>query len=140
MSIKVRPATSDDIPAMHNIRISVRENQLSDPTRITEQDYLPYVGLGSAWVAVDDAQILGFAAVDAGTASVWALFVDPRSERLGAGRALHQRMLEWAIQHGIKKLSLTTGAGTRAERFYRRESWIDAGTADAGEVRLERLL
>lgn len=35
-----REANKADIPAMHRVRLAVRENALSDPTRITESDYL----------------------------------------------------------------------------------------------------
>ncbi len=65
---------------MHRIRLAVRENRLSDPDRISENDYLPFVNAGSAWVALTELGLVGFAALVAGEASVWALFVDPEAE------------------------------------------------------------
>ncbi len=138
--LRVRVATPADIPAMHRIRRGVRENPLSNTTRIDESSYLPFVTDGAGWVAEDGAHVIGFAAVDAATKSVWALFVNPQAERLGAGRALHERMLDWSRQRGLQSLSLTTTAGTRAARFYRQQGWKEAGCTNDGELRFERLL
>ena len=65
MTLRIRAATVADVPAMHRIRLSVRENRLSDPARVSESDYLPYVNGHSAWVAEKD-DILGFAAAKLG--------------------------------------------------------------------------
>ncbi len=137
---RVRVATPADVPAMHRIRCAVRENPLSDSTRIDEMSYLPFLSDGAGWVAENAAGIIGFAVVDAATKSVWALFVDPKAEGLGAGRALHERMLDWSRQRGLQSLFLTTTAGTRAARFYRQQGWKEAGCTEGGELRFERLL
>lgn len=140
MDVRVRSAVAEDVPSMHRIRLAVRENQLSDPDRISEDDYLPFVNAGSAWVAATEPGLVGFAALDASEASVWALFVDPEAEGVGIGRALHERMLNWASDHRLERLSLTTTPGTRADRFYRRNGWQEVGHMEGHEVRLERLL
>jgi GNAT superfamily N-acetyltransferase len=134
MSFAVRVACAADVPAMHRVRNSVRENRLSDPHGITERSYLPYVSAGSAWIAEADAAMLGFAALDAQTGRVWALFVDPDVEGAGVGRALHRRMLEWARQQGILDLSLSTEKGTRAVEFYKSAGWIESGVTAEGEL------
>ena len=125
---------------MHRIRRAVRENRLSDTTRVTENSYLPFLASGGGWVAETDKGVIGFAMIDAQAGSVWALFVDPMAEGLGAGRALLERMLEWSRSQGLRSLSLTTSAGTRAERFYRQQGWQGTGCTDDGELRFERLL
>lgn len=125
---------------MHRLRTSVRENRLSDPNRITEASYLPYITGGSAWVAETEDGIAGFAAVDAPATSVWALFVDPDAEGAGIGRALHIRMLEWAREQGISRLSLRTEGGSRAAQFFNRAGWTEAGIAADGEVLFEKSL
>ena len=137
MSFAVRTAGAADVPAMHRVRNRVRENRLSDPQRITEASYLPYIAAGSVWVAEADAGLVGFAAVDVPSKRVWALFIDPTAEGAGVGRALHRRMLEWAHEHGITRLSLSTDRGTRAAEFYKRAGWREAGVTADGELLFE---
>ena len=120
--------------------MAVHENRLSDATAVGTHSYLPFVSAGSIWVALADTRIIGFAAIDAPTANVWALFVDPAREGQGAGSALHDQMLRWATGEGLERLWLTTTPGTRAERFYRRQGWAIAKTTDSGEIRFEREL
>ena len=138
MNFSIRPAAQEDVPAMHRLRLSVRANRLADAAKVTERCYLPYVDAGAAWVAERNGEILGFAALDAGRASLWALFVAPEAEGEGVGGALHRRVICQAAKSGIARLSLTTSPGTRAEAFYRKRGWIAAGATADGEVGLER--
>ena len=138
--MRIRPAAIADIAAMHRIRLRVLENRLSDPFRVTEESYLPYILASSAWVAEIDRGIAGFAAVDIPARQVWALFVDPEAEATGLGRALHDRMLAWAIERGIERLSLATSRGTRAALFYERAGWTETGVDDSGELCFEKTL
>lgn len=140
MSVRIRLAGPADVAAMHRIRMSVRENRLSDPGRVTEQSYLLHLRDESAWVAETDGRVVGFAALDAGERSVWALFVDPAAEGSGVGSALHARMVGWARSRGLDGLSLTTSPGTRAEAFYLAKGWQRAGRTADGELRLELAL
>ena len=124
---------------MHAVRLAVAENP--SPDWLREVDYEAFFGdRGRAWVAESSGRILGFAAVDLGTQSLWALFVDPRAERQGVGRALHDRLLAWCADRGIDRLSLSTMPGTRAEHFYERAGWQRVAITACGEVRLERCL
>ena len=134
MTISVRTALACDVKAMHAIRNGVQENRLSDPHQIDEASYRRYIEAASAWVAESDDGIVGFAAVDSGSATVWALFVDPQVEGAGIGRALHEHLLAWAHNQGIGTLTLTTGRDTRAASFYRRAGWIEAGSAPNDDV------
>lgn len=141
-NVSIRTATIADVPAMHAIRLAVRENRLSDPARITEASYLPYVDAGSVQVAIDAAgRVVGFAAIDRGAGSVWALFVDPAAEGQGVGRALHDAMIARAAREGIARLWLSTATGTRAEQFYLRAGWRKgvARNAVGGAVRAHAL-
>ena len=141
MSFHIETAGLADIPAMHAVRLAVRENRLSDPARITEGSYIPYVEAGSAWVARGAGRaVLGFTVADRSNAGVWALFVHPDREGAGIGRALHDTLLGWARHEGLSGLWLTTAPGTRAERFYLGAGWRKAGVSPAGEVRFERRL
>jgi GNAT superfamily N-acetyltransferase len=133
----LRLAERRDIPAMRRVRLTVRENTLSDPARITEEDYIAAMEvLGRTWVIEAGGEVVAFASgYTAG--SVWALFVDPEHEGRGYGRALHATMIDWLWSQGHSRLWLTTSPGTRAERFYLALGWQPRGGVTNGEVRLE---
>jgi len=133
----LRPAVRPDIPALQRVRLAVRENRLSDPTRITEADYIAAMEeLGRTWVIEEGGEVVAFASGYAG-GSVWALFVHPDCEGRGHGKALHAAMVAWLWSLGHSRLSLTTEPGSRAERFYVAQGWRPAGTTPDGELRLE---
>jgi GNAT superfamily N-acetyltransferase len=138
--MRIRAARPADVKAMHALRLRVAENALSDPRRVSEQSYLPYLARGEAWVAETGRGLAGFAVLDAAGGSVWALFVAPESEGLGVGRALHARLIEAATGLGLRRLCLGTAPGTRAERFYTEAGWTRAGTTPTGELSFERIL
>lgn len=122
---------------MHRVRLAVRENVLSDPGRITESDYLAALDvLGRTWVVEVDGEIAAFAS-GYRSGSIWALFVHPEHEGRGYGKALHSVVVAWLWSLGHERIWLTTGPGTRAERFYRSLGWQPCGTVPGGELRLE---
>jgi GNAT superfamily N-acetyltransferase len=135
----IRPATADDIPTMHRIRLSVRENRLGSLAAIGAADYRPFLGeMGDSFVVEEAGEIAGFGVLDASLANVWALFVLPGFERRGVGRALHDALLGAAAARRIARLWLTTDAGTRAAGFYGKLGWSAVGRTEAGELRFER--
>lgn len=136
----IRAAQAPDIKAMHALRIRVAENVLSDPSLVTEASYPLYLAQGSAWVAETGRGLAGFAILDVAGASIWALFVAPEAEGMGIGRALHDRLIEGAIGHGLPRLFLSTAPQTRAERFYTEAGWTRAGITRTGELSFERNL
>lgn len=69
-------------------------------------------------------------------ANIWALFVDPGLEGRGAGRALHDAMIDWIFGEGLERVWLGTEPGTRAERFYRSAGWRYIGN-ESGDARYE---
>lgn len=122
---------------MHRVRLAVRENVLSDPNRITESDYLAALdALGSTWVVEANGEIVAFA-TGYKSGSIWALFVHPDHEGRGYGKTLHSAVVGWLWSLGHKRIWLTTGPGTRAERFYISRGWESCGTDPGGDVRLE---
>ena len=137
MNLLVRTACTGDVPAMHDVRLSVRENRLSDGSKISVDSYLPYVRDRRAWVADVAGELVGFAALDLTNRSVWALFVKPAAEGMGAGRALHARMVEAAQAAAIETLTLRTSVNTRGENFYLAAGWRPVGGASEGEQRFE---
>jgi GNAT superfamily N-acetyltransferase len=119
-----RRAVSADIPAMSTIRLAVTENILSDPTRITVEMYEDYLEKsGRGWVAESAGEIVAFCYADKINASIWALFVRPGHEGKGLGKALLERAVAWLFEAGHERVHLTTGADTRADRFYAALGW-----------------
>jgi len=134
-ALALRRATAADIPAMSRIRLAVRENTLSDPGRITEEMYRDYLdALGRGWVAELAGEIVGFAYADRGDGTIWALFVDPAREGLGAGRRLLRQAVDWLFEIGFDEVWLGTQPGTRADRFYAAQGWSREGRKDDTEV------
>lgn len=134
----LRQARAADVPAMNRVRMSVRENVLVSMV-ITEEDTRRAIeDTGRGWVIDLDGEIAGFAVVNVPERNIWALFLDPRHERKGYGRQLHDRMLAWAWEQGLPDLWLSTEPGTRAERFYEAAGWENRGLTEKGEVRFER--
>ena len=133
----LRQAQRDDIPGMHRVRLAVRENRLV--SGVTEADYIPAIEqTGRGWVVEEGGQIVAFAVGNASDGNIWALFVDPRHERRGHGRRLHDAMVHWLFSQGLQRLWLSTEPGTRAQRFYEVAGWTHMGMLASGEARYER--
>ncbi len=123
---------------MHTIRLAVKENVLSNPLAITENDYVEFITTkGKGWVCEHNEQILGFAIVDFKDHNVWALFVDPNHERMGIGNRLHAIMIDWYFSHYTEKLHLGTAPYSKAEKLYIKAGWKEIGTEKNGDIRFE---
>ena len=133
-----REAVIGDIPELHKLRMSVKENALRNPLYVTEQDYIPFLTVkGRGWVCESGGEILGFSIIDTEHNNIWALFVSPAHEARGIGKKLQQLMLEWHFSVSNNTLWLGTSPGTRAERFYELTGWKRAGKLENGEVKFE---
>ncbi|RTQ48918.1 GNAT family N-acetyltransferase [Hymenobacter gummosus] len=135
-----REAQLSDLPELERVRFAVRENVLRTPDLVTPAHYEDYLTRrGRGWVATlpDGHTVTGFAIADLQGHSIWALFVDPAYDRQGIGKQLHRRMLDWYFGQTTETVWLSTAPGTRAEEFYRRQGWQDAGRTSSGEVRFE---
>jgi len=133
----LRQARREDIPAIHRVRMSVRENRLVSRV-ITDADILEAIEvLGRGWVVESQGEIVAFAIGNATDGNIWALFVEPEYERRGYGRQLHDTMVAWLWSQGLGSLWLTTDPGTRAQRFYEAAGWKRTDTTQRGEARLE---
>jgi len=136
--LNIRIANPSDFEALHKIRVSVKENVLSDPGLITQAMYLDYLTeSGRGWVYESDAEILGFAIVTLKRQNVWALFVLPGEEGKGIGKALQTVMLDYYFENTDKPIWLSTQRNSRAERFYRQSGWSEAGITTGGEQKFE---
>ena len=131
----IREMLPSDVPAAHVIRLRVRENQLSDPSVLTEQDYHDFMTRDTmSWVCEVDGMLTGFCMVDVEKQNLWALFVAPEHEGKGIGRALHTEMLFRYFQRR-DQLGLSTDPDTRAAEFYRKVGYTETGkTANGREI------
>ena len=136
----IRRATVSDIPRLMKIRGSVRENRLSDPSRVTLADYHWHIAHAPIHVWEDEGVIKGLSAGDPRDGSIWALFVDPAYEGRGIGQALILAACNSIAAAGHRAAKLSTQPGTRAERFYLRNGWLAEGHTERGEVILTKEL
>jgi GNAT superfamily N-acetyltransferase len=129
----IRKATRADYPRMWEIRMAVLENRASNPAKIGPvADWL--FDNSTFWVWEEDGAIQGFSAADPRDGSIFALFVDPAYEGRGIGHALLPLACDILREAGHASAVLTTDAGTRAERFYRRDGWSEIARQDDGQI------
>jgi len=122
-TVTYREATLDDWAPITEVRMSVRENVLRDPSKVTQADYVAYVTeIGKGWVAEIGGRIVGFSFANR-SGLIWALFLRPGTEGRGIGKQLLALCLDWLRAIGVREAFLDTGPGTRAEEFYRRQGW-----------------
>lgn len=136
--MNIRTAIIDDIRQIQVVRNAVRENTLSNPNLVSDKDCETYITVrGKGWVCETGNRIVGFAIVDLKDKNIWALFVDPEFEAQGIGRKLHDTMLDWYFTQTRENVWLGTAPGTRAEVFYRKSGWTEAGMHGTKEIRFE---
>ncbi len=124
-----REAKIDDISQIQVVRNSVKENMLSNPNLVTDEDCKVYLTeRGKGWVCEIKNEIVGFAIVDMIENNIWALFVNPEFENQGIGKQLHNMMLNWYFQQTQTPVWLGTAPNTRAEEFYKLSGWKEIGT------------
>ncbi|KQV10804.1 acetyltransferase [Rhizobium sp. Root1203] len=127
----IRKATESDIARIVEIRSRVRENRLSDPSRVTLDDIRWFIANPGIFVWEQDGDVCGFAAADPRDGFIWALFVDDGYTGRGIGRRLLGRACSTLEDAGFVHMRLTTDPGTRAERLYRKAGWQLIGHRDS---------
>lgn len=133
----IRIAEIEDIPQIQIVRNAVKENRLSDPNLVTDQDCKEFLTVrGQGWVCEINQQIVGFSIVDLKENNIWALFVHPDFEKKGIGRKLHDIMMDWYFSKTSEKVWLGTAPDTRAEQFYRKSGWKEVGK-HGNEIKFE---
>ena len=132
-----RQATTEDIPQIQIVRNSVKENQLSNPNLIPDELVEEFITKrGKGFVCEKDDKIVGFSIVDFVENNVWALFLLPEFEGKGIGKKLHQLMLDEYFSKTKETIWLSTEANSRAETFYKKQGWKNAGL-HGNEVKFE---
>ena len=133
-----REANIHDIKQIQVVRNSVKENILSNPDLVTDQDCEEFlIQRGKGWVCEIENKIVGFAIADLKEDNIWALFLHPDYEGNGIGKRLHAMMLDWYFSTGKEYVWLGTSLNTRAEKFYRKSGWTQNGWNGTKELKFE---
>ena len=136
--MNIRVAEIKDIYQIQIVRNIVKENRLSDAALVPDSDVEDYITRrGKGWVCEINDQVVGFAIADLVDNNIWALFIHPDFERIGIGKKLHEEMLNWYFSQTDKTVWLGTSPKTRAEMFYRKAGWKEAGLHGKGEIKFE---
>ncbi|WP_312399144.1 GNAT family N-acetyltransferase [Sphingobacterium sp.] len=134
----IREAEISDIKQIQIVRNAVKENPLSNPNLVTDEDCQIFMTeRGKGWVCEINHQIVGFSIADLVDHNIWALFVHPNFDKQGIGRKLHDIMLDWYFTQTKDKVWLGTAFETRAEQFYRQAGWTEVGTHGTKEIKFE---
>ncbi len=134
----IREAKIDDIQHIQFVRNSVKENTLSDPNLVTDEDCKTFMTVrGKGWVCAINNEIIGFSIADLKGNNIWALFLRPEFEKQGIGQQLHDIMLDWYFEQTKENVWLSTSPMTMAERFYRKAGWKEIGTYGKDEIKFE---
>lgn len=130
----IRKATLADRPRIHVVRHAVRENRLSPASAAKVDTTADWIFANAAfWVWEEDDAVQGFAVADPRDGTIFGLFVHPAYEGRGIARALLPLACEDLRAAGFSEATLTTGHGTRAERFYRENGWQETGRQVDGQ-------
>ena len=134
--MNIRVAEIKDISQIQVVRNLVKENRLSDPALVPDSDVEDYITRrGKGWVCEINGQVVGFAIADLVDNNIWALFIHPGFEKLGIGKKLHDKMMNWYFSQTDKTVWLGTSPKTRAELFYRKAGWKEVGVHGKGEIK-----
>jgi len=133
-----REAVIADIAQIQIVRHAVKENVLSNPALVTDEDCKEFISeRGKGWVCEIDDEIVGFAIADLKEDNIWALFITPAHEGRGIGKKLQQLMLDWYFKQGKSSVWLGTAPNTRAALFYHKTGWVETGIRKNGEIKFE---
>ena len=122
------------MPRIYEVRHGTAENLLTDPARVTDAEVAWYMDHAVFLVATHADAVQGFVCANPLTGYVWALFVIDAAQGRGFGAALLDAAMQRLRAAGNRQSFLTTGAGSRAERFYVARGWQAMGLDHEGDA------
>jgi len=137
----IRKATLADRPRISEVRLAVHENMLSPGSVSKVETTSDWIFANATfWVWEEAGAVQGFSVADPRDGTIFGLFIHPDYEGRGLARALLPLACEDLRAAGFAAATLTTGPGTRAERFYRLNGWEEIGYQDNGEIIFRKAL
>ena len=135
--MQIDPATASDIPALCNLLNQLFEQEVEfSPDLVAQQRGLVMIienpQIGAILVARQDTQIIGMVnllytvstALGARVALLEDMVIEKNQRGKGVGSRLLDAALEFAQQHGCRRITLLTDAvNTDAQRFYQRQGF-----------------
>jgi ribosomal protein S18 acetylase RimI-like enzyme len=142
MTINIRVASEKDIPAIFEVRTSVRDNHLSVEQMaemgITQETIRQALREEPCiWVALEGDLVIGFTMADAADACVFAAFVRPEWAGQGIGRDLMERAEAFLFERH-SSIWLHTDGSSRAVGFYERLGWERMPDVEHRDARFEK--
>lgn len=129
MAHSLRQASRADIVAIHEVRMSVRENQLTRSV-ISERDYIDHLEtIGRGWVIEVADRIVAVVVGNTRNGNIWGLFVHPEFERRGFGRRLLDTAVDWAVVGGADA-ALADNCARDACAGVLRSGWMESSGRD----------
>lgn len=132
MSTVFREITEGDVPELFRVRVSTRENALTEEELqrlgITPETVCRMLaGSHRGWLCEVDGAVVGFAMGNGRTGEMWVIALLPEAEGRGIGAELMDRVEGWLWSLGWREIWLTTDTDTslRAYGFYRARGWED---------------
>lgn len=133
---KLKP---EHLPYFYEIRFSVTEN-LVHPHQIQyllREQALDDINQGGGWICKYGSEYVGVAfGVFIPEALVGGLFVKPEFQSRGIGTTLLTLVTNWFFDMGAQTILLTTDRDSKAERFYKRNGWVEHGLDTFGQIEL----
>ncbi len=117
MSWLIRAARTDELERLREIERAagvlfrtVGMDDIAAHEPLTVEELAGYLGGDRIWVLVDEDSTVGYVLVDVvdGVAHLEQLSVEPEYGRRGYGAALLTHVCEWARQHDLGAVTLTT--------------------------------
>jgi GNAT superfamily N-acetyltransferase len=137
----IRKATVADRPRISEVRLAVRENQLNQASVAKVDATADWIFRNATfWVWEEAGAVQGFSVADPRDGTIFGLFIHPDYEGRGLARALLPLACADLKAAGFAVATLTTGPGTRAELFYRRNGWEEIGRQENGEIIFRKAL
>src|SRR2546423_5875746 len=134
-SLRIRPATSDDAPALSRLlgQLGYPTEATEIPARLRRLDARPGT---TVLVAEENGEVVGcvtvhlFYSLHTSEPIAWltAVVVDQAARGKGVGSAMVERAEDWAIEHGALRVALTSALRRKeAHEFYKARNYEHTG-------------
>lgn len=141
MSITFHKLTEQHLKDVYDIRFSVHENLVHGHQiqYLQREQALDDIRQGGGWICKKNNDCVGYGlGIFIPEPLIGGLFVKPDYHHKGIGSHLLSLVTTWFFEQDTAEISLTTDAGSKAERFYRQRGWQPAGVDEFGQLILKK--